>query len=104
MLGRGDSVVLQLIVDSASAAGTVTATYQTTNDPSQSVGGNGTWSDVSNLSPSVSLTSVSDVPKSAVEVNSSSDAMGAFGRVKVVAGASMTGVSVRVIACLRTAG
>lgn len=97
LLGRADSVTLQVVVDSVSASDTVTGLLQVSNDgaPIDAV-----WTSTS-VSVGVTPGSASDVPKSNIGRTSSTDPLGAFGRVKVTT-SSTNGVAVRIIACGRS--
>ncbi len=97
LLGRADSITLQVIVDSVPAGETVTAVLQVSNDgaPIDAV-----WTNTS-VSVAPAPSGASDVPKSAIGRTSSTDPLGSFGRVKVTC-ATNNGNAVRVIACGRT--
>lgn len=97
LLGGADSVILQVIVDAVAAADTVTVQHQVSNDGSPT---SGLWTNTS-AAPTVSPTSVTDVPKASMARTASTDTMGAFGRVQVSC-TTTNGVAVRVIACGRT--
>lgn len=99
LLGRADFLVLQVIVDSAPSTATITAQYQSSNDNGSNAN---FWVNNINLAPAVSATTA-NCPGVDMKRSTSSDALGAFGRVSVSASAG-AGFAVRVIACGHTEG
>lgn len=96
LLGRADDLVLQLIVDAAPSSATIDAQYQSSNDGGQHTN---LWKDVTSVKPSVSATT-GNCPGVDMKRSTSSDILGAFGRVAISASTG-TGFTVRVIACGR---
>lgn len=97
LLGRADSITLQVIVDATGGSDTITATLQVSNDGAPI---DALWSTTS-VAPAAAPASTTDVPKSAVGRTASTDPLGAFARVKVTC-SNFNGTAVRVIACGHT--
>ncbi len=101
LLGSADTLVVQAIIDSTIAALDVTAQLEMTQD------GGREWKPVAGVNPTPSVSSPTDLPKSAMKRGSVTNGspIPRQGRVKVWVsnGTNHFGVGVRVIACGRTA-